>query len=53
MKPQIAALRPLPGAGFAALLSVELVITNTVLRNQVAPAKVVRALCKDKKNDVM
>lgn len=44
-----AALRPLPGAGFAALLSVELVTANAVLGNQVAPAELVRALllCKD------
>lgn len=44
-----AALRPLPGAGLAALLSVELVITNAVLGNQVTPAEMVRALwlCRD------
>lgn len=48
-----AALRPLPGAGLAALLSVELVITNAVLGNQVTPAEMVRALwlCRDSEKE--
>lgn len=48
-----AALRPLSGAGLAALLSVELVITNAVLGNQVTPAEMVRALrlCRDSEKE--
>lgn len=44
------ALLPLAGAGLAALLSVELVVTNAVLGNQVAPAEMVHAvfICREK-----
>ncbi|TNN77168.1 hypothetical protein EYF80_012637 [Liparis tanakae] len=49
------ALLPLAGAGAAALLSVELVVTNTVLGNQMTPAEMcwssscdqAGALCRD------
>lgn len=40
----VGALWPLAGAGLAALLSVELVVTNAVLGNQVTPAEMVHAV---------
>lgn len=48
----VRALRPLAGAGLAALLSIELVVADAVLGNQVAPAEVVHAvfLCRDTNN---
>lgn len=47
----ISALLPLAGAGLAALLSIELVVTNAVLGNQVTPAEMVHALfiCRENK----
>lgn len=47
----VQALRPLTGAGLAALLSIELVVADAVLGNQVAPAEVVHTLflCRDDK----
>lgn len=46
-----APLRPLAGAGLAALLSVELVVTDAVLGDQVTPAEVVHAVfvCRENK----
>lgn len=41
---RIGALRPLAGAGLAALLSVEPVVTNAVLRDQVTPAEMVHTV---------
>lgn len=42
---------PLVGAGLAALLSIELVVANAMLGNQVTPAKMVHAvvICRDNK----
>lgn len=40
----IGALRPLAGAGLAALLTVELVAADAVLRDQVTPAEMVHAV---------
>lgn len=49
----IAALWPLTGAGLAALLSIELVVTYAVLGNQVAPAEMIHTLftCREKTQD--
>jgi len=47
------ALLPLAGAGPAALLSIELVVTNAVLGNQMTPAEMVHALffCRENRNE--